>query len=85
MALYNQEIFPFSYADIRGWQALIRTEDLCEIQRKLRLYVGCFRSVNHMPCSSAQPWCGCSLACPFCLALEVPEFVASKEAEGELY
>lgn len=35
MALYNQEIFPFSYADIRGWQALIRTEDLCEIRCKL--------------------------------------------------
>lgn len=38
-----------------------------------------------MPCSSAQPWCGCSLACPFCLALEVPEFVTSKEAGGALY
>lgn len=72
VAVHSLEIFPFHYADIRDWQELILMGAMCEIHSKLLLLFGCFRSANHMLCSSAQPWCGLSLAWLFCLALEVP-------------
>lgn len=72
VAVAQPEIFPFHYADIRDWQELILMGAMCEIHSKLLLLFGCFRSANHMLCSSAQPWCGLSLAWLFCLALEVP-------------
>lgn len=72
VAVHSLEIFPFHYADIRDWQELILMGAMCEIHSKLLLLFGCFRSANHMLCSSAQPWCGLSLAWLFGLALEVP-------------